>query len=271
MSVLEAIILGAVQGLTEFLPVSSSGHLVLLHSLFINVHTESDLLFDVFLHLATLFALLIYFRKDILYLIKGCIGMGSSSDEEKKKARILSVVLIVATIPAGLIGFFLKDIIEISVRNNGIVAIALIVGSIILFFADYVEKRIAEKKELHIRNGLLIGLLQSCALIPGMSRSGMSIAGGFFVGLSRKESVRFAFLLAIPLVASAGILGIHDAMGSSTLAFDFSSLIIGSITAFIVGIGAIHFLLRFLRHHSLMPFIIYRVVLALIIFISLGI
>jgi undecaprenyl-diphosphatase len=230
------IILGVVQGLTEFIPVSSSGHLILVRE-FLVVH-GNDLAFDAVLQLATILAVGVYFWKDLWALLY---------DWRKLK------IVIIATIPAVVLGLLLENYMETVFRNVLLVAIMLVVGSFIMLLSEYFAKK---DKRLGLKNGFIIGLFQCLALIPGMSRSGMTISGGLFTGLDRETATRFSFLLSFPIIFGSGLKKAFD-IQTFDLSFGLAFL-----TAFIVGLAAIHFLIKFLKHHSLRTFAWYRILLA---------
>lgn len=268
--IISLIILGVVQGLTEFLPVSSTGHLILAREFFampvfsglgINSGaTGFGLAEDAVLHLATALAVLVYFRSDILNLIQGALR-ALTGRVWNKEMTVISA-LIIGTIPAVVFGLWLESSIETVFRSPAVVAGALIVGSIIFVAAEYVNKRITEKKEITIGRGLAVGFFQVLALIPGMSRSGMTISGGMFLGLTRVEAARFAFLLSFPIILGAGGLQLMRLIESGAAATSATPLIFGAIAAFISGMIAIHALITILKKYSLMPFVVYRLVLA---------
>lgn len=230
------IILGLIQGLTEFIPVSSSGHLIVARE-FLTLH-GNDLAFDAVLQLATVLAVFVYFRKDLWALL---------FDWKKLK------IVILATIPAVVVGLLLENYMETVFRNVLLVAIMLVVGSFIMLLSEFFATK---NKELNIKNGFIIGLFQCLALIPGMSRSGMTISGGLFTGLDREAATRFSFLLSFPIIFGSGIKKVFDIQ-----AFDLS-FGLAFLTAFIVGLAAIHFLLKFLKTHTLRTFAWYRIFLA---------
>lgn len=263
MTLFEAIILGVVQGLTEFLPVSSSGHLILARTLF-GFSPEGGLAFDAVLHFATALAVVGYFRKDILQLIGAFPSVVKGIDHSH--ATLLKAI-IVATIPAVCVGFLLEDYMATVFRNEMLVALTLLLGALIMWSA---EKYAAHGTDMspNLSRGLAIGLFQTLALIPGMSRSGMAIAGGMYMHLTREAATRFAFLLAVPLLLGAGAKKILDVATGSEM-MDPSTLLAGGITAFLVGLVVIHYFLRFVRTQTLMPFVWYRVLLAAVVLVTL--
>jgi undecaprenyl-diphosphatase len=258
----EFLILGAVQGLTEFLPVSSTGHLILVREFF-GFSPENGLAVDAVFHLATALAVLIYFRKDILKLIKGTLG--AITAKRWNTETTLVAALIAGTLPAVVAGLFFEEAIETVFRGSQVVAIALIAGSFVFLAAEYVYRKIPEKKETTIQKGFLIGLFQMLALIPGMSRSGMVISGGMLLGLSRVEAARFGFLLSFPIILGAGSLKFYELASLGTLSTIGAPLLLGALAALISGILAIHILLVFVRTQPLYVFIVYRLLLAAVI------
>lgn len=255
MNITESIILGLIQGVTEFLPVSSSGHLIIAREL-LGLDLEQSLSFDVFMHLATLLAIIFCFFGDLRRLVTDFFSNGFSSRSGK-----LIWALALGTIPAGLVGFFYGGVLEQIIRQPLYVALALIAGGIVFFFADQIPK--SGEGGISPLKGLFIGAFQMFALIPGVSRSGITISGGLFFGLSREESIKFAFLLGIPIIAGAGLKTFLD-LPSDFLTFELFnfSTIIGFLSAFLSGIWAVKFLVRYLSRHSFLPFIIYRLILA---------
>lgn len=262
MGIFDSIILGIVQGLTEFLPISSSGHLIIFRDIF-GWHTSSDLSFDAILQLATALAIIVYFWKDIFRLINSFFKIITKKETEEKDKTIIFAIII-GTIPAVIAGIFLERYMETIFRNSLLVAIVLLVGSLVMYLA---EKFSTKNKELSVRKGFYIGLFQCLALVPGFSRSGATISGGLFSGLTREESARFSFLLSIPIILGSGFKKILEIWSSGQLLNDWLILLIGAITAFIVGLFAIKFLLNFLKKYSLKTFIYYRIALAILIII----
>lgn len=254
MSLLESVVLGLIQGLTEFIPVSSSGHLLLLHELFGT--SEDTLALDVALHVGTLLALIVYFWKDILSLLKNLF----SKNSEGQLARLL----ILATIPAGLAGILFSGYIDDNLRSPEIVAFTLALVALLML---YVDSKTEDKKDLEItsKQGIVVGFMQAAALVPGVSRSGITITTGMFMGLSRSRAARFSFLLAIPIVAGSA-LGVAIKYDSN-VAVGNSELAIGVITAFISGLVAIKFLLGVISKVGLKPFAYYRLALAALVLI----
>ncbi len=261
MDLVSSIILGLVQGLTEFLPVSSSGHLVLARE-FLGLSFDNSLSFDVLLHLATLFAILVCFWGDIRRILTDLRSEGFS-------ARSLTLIwaIVVGTIPAVIVGYFWGDFLEASFRHPTYVALSLIAGSVLFFIADRIAK---QKGGLSGAKGFGIGVFQALALIPGVSRSGSTISGGLILGLSREEAIRFSFLLGIPAILGAVAKTFLDAGFASIVGPELFNIntIVAFVVAFVSGLFAVRFLVRYLSTHSFTPFIIYRLVIAgLILFL----
>lgn len=263
MNIIEAIILGIVQGLTEFIPVSSSGHLVVLHDLF--GAPKGELIFDVALHIGTLMALVIYFYQDILKLGRGVF--------RREKTEIWLVkMLVLATVPAAVAGFYLQSAAETTFRSSRIVAVNLMVFGLVMLLAERYAKRF--KKRASVENitpqqSLIMGMAQAFAIIPGVSRSGSTITSGLFAGLDRVAATRFSFLLAIPITFGAILKVMSGGAMASHLDGQASIFAVGILAAFISGIFAIRFLLAYLAKHSLAAFAYYRIALGLLIILVL--
>lgn len=263
MTILESVILGIVQGLTEFLPISSSGHLIIARELF-SITESYSLGFDAVLQLATTLAVLVYFRKDIWKIITACFRWVSRQPVEKKE-KVLVGALAVGTIPAVILGLYLEEFMETVFRSGLLVIVTLVAGALVMLFAERVSKQYTTSRQLSVGRGLLVGLFQSLALVPGMSRSGMTISGGLFLGLSREEATRFSFLLAFPILLGSGLKKLLDLYMDGALSVLGGELVAGAFVSFIVGLGAIHFLITFLKTHTLHAFIWYRLALAVIL------
>ena len=262
MELLQAITLGLIQGITEFIPVSSSGHLVLLPKLV--GWQDQGLTFDVLLHGATLLALLVVFWQDIVRIVKGFFS-------RRKKDRLLGWWLILGSIPAALVGFLGSAWFE-RARIAPIVAFSLIFWGVLMWVADRVRDKcgVTIKKSEHLRwhHAFFVGLAQAIALIPGTSRSGITITAGLAAGMNRKESVRFSFLLGIPVFFGATLLKTVEA-AQNGISASAAALLIGFVVAFLSGIFAIKFLLKFVESHHLTVFVWYRIVLGVLVLILL--
>lgn len=256
MDILTAIILGLVEGFTEFIPVSSSGHLILARDL-LGIET-GGLAFDAVLQLSAALAVFVYFWKDILGILKTVWGMLTFGNIDSKN-RVTIWAIVVGTIPAVILGLLLENFMETVFRNKDLVAIMLILGSFMFYFADRIK---VVQSELTIKKGFFLGLFQSLALIPGVSRSGATISGGLFLGLSREDAVRFSFLLSLPVILGAGLKKLLDINLND---IGLGVLMVGSLVSFFSALLAIGFLIRYLRNHNFNIFIVYRVTLAIVI------
>ena len=267
-----AVVMGAVQGLTEFLPVSSSGHLVLVPFLLggvlpgLNAPFIRSLEFSVMLHIGTLLALLIYFAADWLRLVPAFFAALRDRSLDSDPDRRLAVLIAVATIPAAILGFALHDLEDV-VREVGLVALMLVVGAAILWLAERSGSRRLVALDLSLPKALGIGAAQALALIPGISRSGISISAGLFAGLRREEAARFSFLMATPITGAAAAYEAFQVVRGAAPAFEMVPTLAGLFTSFVFGITAIAVLLRYLRTRSTDIFVAYRVVLAAIVLV----
>ena len=269
----QALIMGIVQGLTEFLPVSSSGHLVIVpHLLGWTDPFITSLAFSVMLHLGTLVALLVYFWKDWLAIVPA--GFAALRDRSFKgdPNRRLAWLLVVATIPAVIAGPILNDRLEATVRTAEDVAIALVIGAAILWLADQAGRKTRQIEAVSFPLALVIGVAQAIALVPGISRAGMSISAGLFAGLTREAAARFSFLMATPVIAGAGLFEVRKLItGEAGVAIQLVPLVVGMVAALVSGLLAISVLLRFVRTHSYGIFVAERLVVAglvLVVFLS---
>lgn len=267
MSYILSILAGVVQGLTEFLPVSSSGHLVLFHEI-LNFKLPSDLAFDVMLHLGTFLALGLFFYQEIWRIIKGFISSLTNWDLKNNFDQRLAWLIIVGTIPAATIGFFFEDLLTGYFRRPVSVAMMLILVAGLIWLFEKYSSKLKQIKNLNWRDALIIGGAQVLALIPGASRSGITIVAGLGIGLTRAEAARYSFLLSAPIIFGAGM---KKTIFLSHLAgVNWPVLIIGLLTATVVGYLTIKYFLRYLANHSLNIFVWYRLtigVLALLWFL----
>lgn len=259
MTFVEAIVLGIIQGLTEFLPISSTGHLILARTVF-GLNDAQGLAIDAILQLATVAAVFVYFFPDIWLLAQTALRKLGRLPVNAKE-EILLYSLLIATIPAVIFGLMLESLMETTFRSPVLVAFVLVGGALFFMYAEYVYQKKPRTNEMNISKGFKIGLFQVLALIPGMSRSGATIAGGMLLGLSRHEAARFAFLLALPVITGAGLKKLLDLIVSNEQVA-WLPIALGSVVAFFTGLLAIHFLLAFVRTHTLWPFIWYRIILA---------
>lgn len=260
----QTIVLGFVQGLTEFLPVSSSGHLRIVSEIFYG--DDAGASFTAVTQLGTEAAVLLYFFRDIVTII-GSWFRGLRNPTARDLNYRLGWYVIIASIPIGLLGYLAKDIIRSGARNLWIVASVMLLFSIVMWAAEKYGKKQRPLVELTRRDAIVMGLAQCLALVPGVSRSGATASAGLFVGLERQAAVRFSFLIAIPAVLASGIFSLPDALSGSGQGMHASTgqLWVATVIAFLVGYAAIAWLLKFVANHSFHWFVGYRVVLALIV------
>ncbi|MBU2603015.1 MAG: undecaprenyl-diphosphatase UppP [Actinobacteria bacterium] len=266
MTVFQAIVLGLVQGLTEFLPVSSSGHLVLTPEI-LGIPKPS-LAFDVMLHLATVVAVGGYFARDIYSMAGAFLWPKRLAPGSVKQWRRLGLWLVIGTVPAGLAGVFLGDFFESLFESTLAVGAFLLVTSILMVIADYVAGRAVATRsvdDMGLVDALIVGCFQALAIAPGLSRSGATISGGMFLGLDRAAAARFSFLLSVPAIGGAGLLNIGEISAGFT--DGTAAYVAGAVAAILSGLFAVHFMLRFLRSHRLRVFSIYTAVLGVFVII----
>ena len=250
-NLISALILAIVQGLTEWLPVSSSGHLVLFSQI---LNYNSSIMFDVAVHFGTLMAVFVYFGKDIIAILEDLLKFRRGSQNFK-----LGLLLIVATIPAALIGYFFKDFFELAFSSLGLVALGFAITSLFLFISSLdFSNLIVKINELGFGRAFVIGFAQAVAIFPGISRSGSTISSGLLLGLNEKDAIKFSFLMAIPIIFGAGIVEI----GNNKLP---SELIWATLVAFLVGLFTIHLMLKVVLNSrkNLRWFAIYCLLLAI--------
>ncbi|MGA2512573.1 MAG: undecaprenyl-diphosphatase UppP [Candidatus Limnocylindrales bacterium] len=268
---MQALVMGLTQGLTEFLPISSSGHLILVPWLF--GWTDpfiNSLAFTVMLHMGTLLALLVYFRRDWLKLIPAGLATIRDRSFAGNADRKMAWLIVTATIPAVIVGPLLTDTIESWVREPARVALMLCVGAAILWLADRWGSRRREMDSLTFAGALGIGVAQVVALVPGISRSGISISAGLFQGLTREAAARFSFLMATPVVAGAGAWEARKLLTNEAgVTPDLNLVVIGFLAAALSGLLAIRFMLEYLRRRPVTAFVVYRVVAAILVFVVL--
>jgi len=255
------IILGIVQGLTELLPISSTAHLALV-PWFLGWE-DPGLSLTVALHGGTLLAVLMYFRQDWMKMAVVCLNVLRARRAQNVEEKLF-LFIVIATIPGAAAGYFLEDYAETTFRSPLLMAGALALFSFVIIAAEKFGKHSLSAGDISWRKALFIGILQACAIIPGVSRSGATISGGLFAGLKREEAARFSFLLSAPIIAGALVFLLPDfiAQGGGNGAF-----LAGITSAFISGLFAIAFLMRFVQHHTLWVFVWYRFALAGIIVI----
>jgi undecaprenyl-diphosphatase len=253
---LRSAALGTLQGLTEFLPISSSAHLAIVPQLV--GWGDPGAAYTAVIQIGTEVAVLLYFWRDIWTIGSGWIrGVFSSAARSAPEWR-MGWFIIVGSTPIVLLGVALKDVIERDFRNLWIIGTTLVVLGVVLGIADRVGRRTKAIDELNWTHAVLLGLAQALALIPGVSRSGATISMGLFLGYQRAAATRYAFLLAIPAVVGAGLFELKEIPGGEN-AYGVGPTIVGAVVAFVVGLAVIHWLLRYVSTHSFMPFVVYRI------------
>lgn len=279
MNLLQAIILGIIQGLTEFIPISSSGHLIIAQKVMGldrpgGLSPEQITAFVAVIQLGTLAAVIVYFLNDILSITFGWIQgnmmwlqghRGSRGYNARKSAR-LGWLIILGSIPAGLAGLLAKKIIEGSLTKSlFVIGTSMIVWAVILWIAEQVGNKRREMEHAGLREALVVGIFQIFSLIPGSSRSGTTIAGALFAGMSREAAARFSFLLSIPIIAASGLLELREAFHILSDGTSMLNLAVSTLVSAIVGYASIAFLISYLRRNSTLLFIIYRLIAGLIV------
>ncbi len=264
MNLLQALILGIVQGATEFLPISSSGHLVLVPWLLgWDFEPKAAFVFDVLVQWGTIVAVIAYFWRDLYALARAwLLGLFKREPFADPQAK-LAWLLLLATLPAALLGILLKSTVESTFDQPLTVSLFLLGTAALLYFAERGSRPFKTMQVVTWIDSLWIGLAQSLALFPGISRSGATIAGGLFRGLERAEAARFSFLLSVPAMLGAGVIALTDLFNSATIAEQVAPLLVGFVAASVTGFVAIHWLLRYLQRRRLYVFSIYCVVIAM--------
>jgi undecaprenyl-diphosphatase len=261
-------VLGIVQGLTEFLPVSSSGHL-LLGQYFLGMDQDRfGLTFDAAIHTGTVAAVVSYFWRDLLRMAGAFLRSLRGPNFEERDQR-MAYLILVATVPAGIVGLLFQGFFENEVRSPWLVAFNLVLVGALFIVGEVVGRQTRTSDKLGFKEAVGIGLAQTVALFPGVSRSGATITLGLFLGLRRDEAARFSFLMSVPITAAAALLSLADAFGSGIDAGDALLFVVGSVTSGVVGYLAIRFLLDYLTGHSLRVFAYYRFALAAVVVVLL--
>jgi undecaprenyl-diphosphatase len=267
MSWLEAVVLGIVQGLTEFLPISSTAHLRIVPELL--GWSDPGAAFSAVIQLGTVAAVIIYFAKDVGRLTAAFFqSIVHRSPFESPESR-LAWFVVIGTIPVGVAGLLFKKSIETSLRSLYVIATSLIVLALVLFLVEKVASHRKTLEEMTLKNGVIIGLCQAFALIPGSSRSGTTLTGGLAVGLKREDAARYSFLLSIPATSAAGFFELRHFVRASDHP-TVGPLIVGTLVSFVAGMAAIAGLLRYLRTHSTGVFVVYRILVGSLLLVLLG-
>jgi undecaprenyl-diphosphatase len=268
LELVQAILLGVVQGLTEFLPVSSSGHL-LLGQYFLGMDQDRfGLTFDAAIHTGTVLAVVSFFWRDLLRMARAFVESLKGPNLADRDQR-MAYLILVACIPAGVVGLLFQNFFEEEVRSPWLVVFNLVLVGALFIVGEVVGRKTRTSDKLGFKEALGIGLAQTAALFPGVSRSGATITLGLFLGLRREEAARFSFLMSVPITAAAALLSLADAFGSGIDTHDALLFLVGSITSGLVGYMAIRFLLAYLAGHSLLVFAYYRFALAAVVVVLL--
>ena len=256
MTYLEAMLLAVIQGLTEFLPISSSAHLILFSEF---MSSDQNLFYDVSLHLGTLIAVCLYFRSDLMEIFNSVIQNRSVSHS------LLLKQLFISCIPTLLLGFILVDLIDAHLRTSKVIAVTTILFGVLLFLATLKNSHKTQIDEITLRDALLIGVAQSFALIPGTSRSGVTITAGLFLGLDNKTASKFSFLMAIPTI---GAIAVYQLLTTDVefLIQYFEINLLGLMISFIIAYFTIDFFIKFINRIGFLPFILYRIILGIALF-----
>ena len=264
MDILSIIILGIVQGIAEFLPISSSAHLIIFRDIFgigASMPKDMALSFDIALHFGTLLAIGIYFFKDFIAMIAKGFTKGVKDDQGK-----ILWYLVAATIPAAVAGLLFEDLIENLIRGNFyIIAAALAIMGVLIYLADKFCKNKREVKDMTLKDALIIGCSQVFALIPGFSRSGTTIAAARTLGIERENAAKFSFFLSAPVVCGAVVLELLDKATWAVILAEPLTFILGIVISFIIGLICIKYLLKYLQKHNFKIFMIYRIAMAIIV------
>jgi undecaprenyl-diphosphatase len=268
VSIIDAIILGIVEGLTEFLPVSSTAHLTIAEKL-LGKDIDSDAItaFTAVIQVGAIVAVIVYFREDILKILSAVFG-GFRNEQRRKTDPNwrFAWLIVIGSIPIGIVGFAARDLIKGPLRSLWVIGFALILWSGVMIYAERHARQERGERSLKPRDVIVIGLWQCIALIPGVSRSAATISAGLIRGLDRVTATRLSFFLAIPALVAAGLFELKDALGQGVGA---APTIVGTIVSFIVAYASIAWLLRFVAHHSIVAFVPYRVALGAIVIIAL--
>jgi undecaprenyl-diphosphatase len=259
-----AFILGIVQAVTEFLPISSSAHLILARRA-LDFEAVDGLTFDVALHIGTLLAVVVYFWGDLRWLARGFLGSIARTNGPADPAGRLAWYVLAACVPAGLVGALFEKEIEYYFRHPSVIVVTLLLGAFLFFWVERRFQSNGEMQSLSLKQAVAIGAAQSLALIPGVSRSGITIVVGMMCGLRREQAARFSFLMASPLMLAAGLKKSIDLFGEPISSTEMTALLIGVATSAVAGWLVIRFLLNFLRSRGLEWFAYYRIALAVLV------
>ncbi|MGI9084032.1 MAG: undecaprenyl-diphosphate phosphatase [Aeromicrobium sp.] len=264
MDFLRAVVLGVIQGLTEFLPVSSSAHLAIFPKFF--GWDDPGAAYTAVIQIGTEVAVVLYFWRDIWTIGSGWVRGVFSAEARQGREWRMGWFVIIGSLPIVLVGLALESLIDREFRNLWVIGTMLVVLGFVLGIAERVGRRSAPIDELTWAHAVLLGLAQAAAVVPGVSRSGATISMGLFLGYEREAATRYAFLLAIPAVVGAGVYKLKDIPGGEN-AYGAAPTIVGTVVSFAVGLAVIHWLLRYVSNHSFMPFVLYRVALGALVLV----
>jgi undecaprenyl-diphosphatase len=268
MDYFDAVVLGIVEGLTEFLPVSSTGHLTIAEkALGLDVDDPAVTAYTAVIQMGAILAVVVYFARDILRIASAWMRGLFDAELRGTLDHRMGWYVILGSIPIGLAGLLLKDLITGDLRSLWVVAVALIAWSSVLWLAERVATQERSEKELTLKDAIVVGCVQVVSLVPGVSRSGATISAGLFLGLDRLAATRLSFFLSIPALLAAGVYELPDALDGS---LPVGPMILGAVVAFVVAYASVAWLLKFVAHHTIAWFIPYRIALGAIILVLLG-
>ena len=269
MNILQAVVLGIVEGLTEFLPVSSTGHLTIAEKILGLSTTDPGVTgFTAVIQMGAILAVIVFFAKDIWRIIVGWVGGLAKPELRGTLDHRMGWYVILGTVPIGVVGFALRNVIKDDLRSLWVVAIALIAWSAVMLFAERQGRQTRAEKDLSLTDAIVVGLLQCVALVPGVSRSGATISAGLLRGLDRVTATRLSFFLSIPALLAAGIFELKDALGAGGVGI--GPILVGTLVSFIVAYASVAWLLRFVAGNSIGKFVPYRVALGLVLVVVLA-
>lgn len=266
MDFFRAVVLGVIQGLTEFLPISSSAHLAIFPKFF--GWDDPGAAYTAVIQIGTELAVLLYFWRDIWTIGSGWVRGVFSAEARRAPEWRMGWFVIIGSVPIVLLGLLLQDAIDRDFRNLWVIGTTLIVLGVVLGIAERIGRKSSPIEDLTMKHAILLGLAQAGALVPGVSRSGATISMGLFLGYERAAATRYAFLLAIPAVVGAGIFKLKDIGGDNT--YGTGPTIVGTVVSFVVGLAVIHWLLKYVSTHSYTPFVVYRVGLGSLVLVLVG-
>jgi undecaprenyl-diphosphatase len=266
MNLLQAILLGVVEGVTEFLPVSSTGHLTIVEKLMgLQVNAAGVTAFTAIIQVGAIIAAIVYFRRDIVRLVGAWVRGLTNREARQEPDYRLAWYVIIGTIPIGVVGFLGRHFISDNLRNLWVVVAGLLVWSVVMVVAEVVGRKQRSETEMNLGDAIVIGLFQCIALVPGVSRSGATISAGLFRGLDRVAATRISFFLAIPALVAAGAFEAASAAKDVSSTVGWTPTLVATLVSFVVAYASIAWLLRLVAHHPISVFVAYRVLVALLV------